>query len=119
MTLTELTNKLWRFWEGLNEGKIDWDFINDENISDREREKAREMVVSRGFINIFNMDECPKKHSGHWKVVCGGNMNPCYFGKRWYFTSEKYAEDYVSYLIRNNKISRHYNIVRYYRDMET
>lgn len=111
MTLTELTKNLWKFWGGLNEGKIYWELLDNEEISPDERDKAREMVVSRGFVNVVYMDKFPKSNSNNWKVVCGGNMNPCYFGKRWYFTDRKYARDYVSYLMGKNKINQGYSIV--------
>lgn len=107
-----LTNKLWRFWEGLNSGEIDWDFLNDDKNPRKERNKAAQMIISRGFVNAVETDKFPKSNSNNWKVICGYNMNPLYDEKLWYFKAKKYAEDYVSYLcIGNNKISCEYSIV--------
>lgn len=105
-----LTEKLWKFWEGLNEGKINWQFINDENISNREKSRAKKMVINRGFVNVFDINESPKDRPCNWKVLCGGNMNPCYDGRRWYFTAKKYAKDYARYLHENGKISKFYKV---------
>lgn len=66
----DLTKRLWEFWRGLNEGRIDWVFLNSKNNPQGERDKAQEMVVSRGFVNVFDKDEFPKPNSGNWKVVC-------------------------------------------------
>ena len=102
-----MTDTLWRFWERLGEGGIDWDFLYCNSTNEREeRDRAKGWVVERGFVNVYGTSKMPRVNSPNWKVICGRNMNPVFEGKRWYFSSERYAHGYLNYLSDTRKINR-------------
>ncbi len=96
----KLTKRLWGFWEGLNKGEIDWKFINNEDISEQERDVAKHILIERGFVKVLDDGKKPSNNLSHWVVkdYHGNIFNPCFEGKRGYFTAEKYAQRYASYL---------------------
>jgi hypothetical protein len=95
-----LTKKLWKFWTGLNEGEIDWEFIYDK-ASDKEADRAFEILVERGFvISKPSTEGFPARDANNWIIRRNGGriINPERDGNTFYFRSEKYADQYSHYL---------------------
>jgi hypothetical protein len=94
----ELTKSLWGFWERLNNGEIDWTFINN-GISGEEKSEAMGMLVDRGFLEFTRRDHDSRK----WVVTDYHRnvVNP-FFANRLHFTREKYARDFARYLRSRN-----------------
>ncbi len=101
----DLDEKLRNFREGLNQGKIDWEFICGVNASEIEKNAAIEILVERGFINLIDMKGVPKSKSNNWVVKNSGGriVNPCFGDKRAYFLGEKYAKTYVKHLKKSGQ----------------
>jgi len=93
------TEELWLIWEELNEGEINWRFINNDNVPLEKRNEVIDMVVRRGFVNPLPTGERPQECANNWVVKDAYNktINPSFEGKTWYFTKEKYALGYVDY----------------------
>jgi len=100
-----LSKKLWRFWEGLNSGKINWKFIYEYKVPSIDKDKAVDFLVNRGFVIAMKKGDFSNRGRGHLEVVdsSGVSMNLCYNNKTFFFRSEKYAGEYIDYLYTSKK----------------
>ncbi|OGJ19018.1 hypothetical protein A3K73_06570 [Candidatus Pacearchaeota archaeon RBG_13_36_9] len=102
-----MTERLSKFWEYLNKGFIDWGFLESDAPAE-ERRKAKEWVVERGFVKLFEKGKFPQFNalgSPYFAVAdsTGTTSFPMIDGKTVIFTKSGYAHDYASYLNRVDK----------------
>ncbi|MAH48337.1 hypothetical protein CMI37_21105 [Candidatus Pacearchaeota archaeon] len=102
--MKELTDNLWRFGggkqegDGLNQGVANWELFF-ETLSDEERGEAVAMLESRRFI-VFDKNIVvahPKARNSGWNIFQGSKVIPI-FGSVGYFTREEMAKEYLGYL---------------------
>ena len=95
------SSNLWKFWEGLNRGEIDWKFIFNSDIPLKERGKSIDMLVKRGFVNLFDINNPPIYESRNWAVFDsqGNNITPIFDDKILYFRKDYYASAYIRHFL--------------------
>lgn len=105
-------NPLSVFWNSLNNGNIDWG-IFCEKLDDSKRKEAAKSLIKRDFVSSSSekvedmtlSSECntPRKYVVKYKR--GRILNPTNsinLQETLYFTKERYAEQYMSYLLRTS-----------------
>ncbi len=82
--------EMWRFWEGLNEGEIDWFAL--EHFGAEEYDQAIGILVDRGFLSY----NC--RGGFYWDVIGKDRvLNPEHKGKTLYFRGGSYATSYADF----------------------
>lgn len=108
-----LTEKLLRFQEKLDKGRIDWNFIF-ENVDIEEGADAASMLIRSGFVMPLDPEDVPPSDDDYWLVLDRHKeaVNPFFCEKRLYFSAPKYARSYANYLNKLDK-RRAYNLVEF------
>ncbi len=86
------------FWNGLNQGKIDWKWLLSEDTPIEERGEGIEALIKRGFV-IIPSEKSGKRATGFFITRFNTNLSPVFEDKKLYFTKENYADDYITYLL--------------------
>ena len=105
-------NPLSVFWNSLNNGNIDWNIFY-EKLDDSKRKEATGFLIKREFVlsssekveDMTFSSECntPKKYVV--KYERGRILNPANsinLQETLYFIKERYAEQYMGYLLRTS-----------------
>lgn len=107
-----IENPLSVFWNSLNNGNIDWGIFY-EKLDDSKRKEAAGFLIERDFV-LSNSEQVadisftsrwvtPKKYVVKYKR--GRILNPANsinLQETLYFAKERYAEQYMSYLLRTS-----------------
>ncbi len=104
-------NLLAIFWNSLNNGNIDWGIFY--KLKSSKRKEAANSLIKRGFVvssseRVENMNFTSKCNALRKYVVKyerGRILNPANsinLQETLYFVKERYAEQYMSYLLRTN-----------------
>ena len=105
-------NLLAVFWTSLNNGNIDWGIFY-EKLDDSKRKEAANSLIKRGFVLSSSEQVADITFSSEWntpkkyvvKYKTGRILNPVNstnFQEVLYFRKERYAKQYMSYLLRTS-----------------
>ena len=84
---------------GLNCGNIRWKFFDDLRNSDEAKKLARDWLIRRGFVRLFEADHLPRNIKTYYVARRENKFSvPFIDEKLALFTSSSYACGYAAYL---------------------